>query len=215
MDADDAFTATRLSLHGVAEMLLAGPQHEASGTIKLRPLPGGFGTTRSPDLRVVGTAVVAADRRAEIDGRTAREVGDELGIDARDLSEVYHDGPGIGPDDVLRVDRAAAERIASAYATGDEALRRLVPGQVPILWPEHFDLGITVDATNYGASPGDSAFDDPYFYVGPHEGPTSMHDFWNAPFGAAAPAHRIPTTDHAVAFCWEGRNRIRIDRSTT
>lgn len=25
----------------------------------------------------------------------------------------------------------------------------------PILWPEHFDVGITLDQVNYGLSPGD------------------------------------------------------------
>ena len=34
---------TRRSLHGVAELLLAGPQHRAHGTIRLRVTPGGFG----------------------------------------------------------------------------------------------------------------------------------------------------------------------------
>jgi hypothetical protein len=117
------------------------------------------------------------------------------------------------------IDRGAARQLADWYALADAALRRFAEelGEPvdPILWPEHFDLGITVDATNYGASPGDATFADPYLYVGPHEGRPSMHDFWNAPFGAAVPAHRIPTTDHAVAFCSEGRTRVRIDRSTT
>jgi hypothetical protein len=26
-----------------------------------------------------------------------------------------------------------------------------------VLWPEHFDVGITVDEVNYGVSPGDSS----------------------------------------------------------
>jgi hypothetical protein len=33
---------TRQSLHGVAELVLAGPQYRQSGTIRLRAVPGGF-----------------------------------------------------------------------------------------------------------------------------------------------------------------------------
>ena len=32
--------ATRRSLHGVAELVIAGPQHRATGTIRLRVTPG-------------------------------------------------------------------------------------------------------------------------------------------------------------------------------
>jgi hypothetical protein len=31
----------------------------------------------------------------------------------------------------------------------------LVVGDAAVLWPEHFDVGITAGAINYGASPGD------------------------------------------------------------
>jgi hypothetical protein len=36
-------TATRLSLHAVAEQLLAGPQHRTHGTIRLRITLAGSG----------------------------------------------------------------------------------------------------------------------------------------------------------------------------
>ena len=38
----------------------------------------------------------------------------------------------------------------------------LAPAERPILWPEHFDVGITVARVNYGLSPGDAAIDEPY-----------------------------------------------------
>jgi hypothetical protein len=38
---------------------------------------------------------------------------------------------------------------------------------MPVLWPEHFDIGITIDAVNYGASRGDDHIAEPYAYVGP------------------------------------------------
>jgi hypothetical protein len=206
MDSDGLFPATRRTLHGVAELLLAGPQHEASGTIMLRAVTGGFATTRAPDIRVDGTVVVAGDRRALIDGRTARQLGDELGVVPGALSHVYPDGSGVGLDDVLQVDPAAADRIARAYELGDRALRAL-SDRTPVLWPEHFDLGITLDAErlNLGVSPGDSAVGVPYMYVGPWE-PPPADAFWNQPFGAAR--ELAEDVDEVVAFFEEGRARL-------
>jgi hypothetical protein len=207
MDVDDSFTATRRSLHGVAELLLAGPQHAASGKITLRALPGGFGTTRARDVRVDGTTVVAGDRQATIDGRTARELGDELGLRPGELSHVYRDGSGIGLDDELRVDPTAAERVAHAYAIGDQALQALAPDLTPILWPEHFDIGVTLDGEhiNFGVSPGDGTITVPYMYVGPWE-PPPRDGFWNQPFGAAR--ELAGDVDDLVAFFEEGRARL-------
>jgi hypothetical protein len=218
-----AIIETRDAWHRVAEHVLAAGQFAAVGVIRLRPYPGGFSTVAEIDGRRLA---VVGDQLAVIEGSSircrplttlrdaARFAGVELG-----LRGSYPPVTSADPDTPLRVDRAAARVLADWYALADAALRRFAAdlGETvdPILWPEHFDVGITVDATNYGASPGDSAFADPYLYVGPHEGPTSMHDFWNTPFGAAVPAHRIPTTDSAVAFCSEGRTRVLIDRSTT
>ncbi|RNM13271.1 hypothetical protein [Nocardioides pocheonensis] len=208
MDADNSLTITRRSLHGVAELLLAGPQHAAHGTIRLRPQPRGFGTTCAPDIRVVGASVIADDRSVAIDGRTARDIGDELGIRPVGLSAVYHDGSGIGPDDVLHGDQASAERIAHAYALGDQALRAFAPDQEPTLWPEHFDLGVTLEdrRVNLGVSPGDGAIAVPYMYVGPWQ-PPAVDAFWTQPFGAARP---LPdSADEIAAFFSEGMDRLR------
>ena len=73
--------------------------------------------------------------------------------------------------------------LADALTAGDAALRAMAPDEVPVLWPEHFDVGISVDEVNYGVSPGDSYLATPYAYVGPWAARTG--DFWNAPFGAA------------------------------
>ena len=207
MDADDTFTATRRSLHAVAELLLAGPQHAACGRITLRPVSGGFGTTHAPDLRVEGTAVVAGDRRAELDGRTARSVADELGITIGDLSSVYAEGSGSGPDDLLAVDAAAAERMAEAFALGDAALRKVAGGHVPVLWPEHFDLAVALDdeRLNLGVSPGDGTVAQPYMYVGPWE-PPPTDDFWNQSYGVARPLGA--DVAEVVGFFTEARTRL-------
>jgi len=202
---DDTYSVTRRALHGVAELLLAGPQHAACGKITLRAVPGGFGTTHTPDLRVERSAVVAGDQRAEIDGFTAREIGEKLGITPQTLGHVYHDGSGVGLDDVLRVGTDAAERVADAYATGDAALRAFAPDQTPILWPEHFDIGITVDEVNYGISPGDASMAVPYMYVGPWS-PPPVDEYWNQPYGAA---RELPDpVDDVVAFFDEARARL-------
>jgi hypothetical protein len=175
--------------------------------ITLRPVPGGFGTTHTPDIRVEGTAVVAGDRRADIDGRTAQELADELEIVPGDLSGVYQDGSGVRLDDLLRVDHSAAAALAGAYDLGDRALRAFAPGHVPILWPEHFDIGITLDdeRTNYGISPGDATVPVPYMYVGPWT-PPPTDGFWNQSYGAA---RELPdSVEDVVAFFEDGRARL-------
>ena len=77
------------------------------------------------------------------------------------------------------------------------------------LWPEHFDLGLSMAEVNYGVSPGDDLHAEPYLYVGPwtpREGP-----FWNEPFGASVPASAIATVEDALAFFEEGRSLAASD----
>jgi hypothetical protein len=53
------------------------------------------------------------------------------------------------------------------------------------LWPEHFDLGCNTEGVNFGASPGDAYYAEPYLYVGPwNTDGLPDGEFWNAPFGA-------------------------------
>lgn len=70
---------TRRCLHGVAELLLAGPQHAASSTIRLTPTPGGFATIAEPTVRIEGGANVHGERSVELHGRTVAEVAAEAG----------------------------------------------------------------------------------------------------------------------------------------
>ena len=115
------------------------------------------------------------------------------------------------------MDPAAARVLADWYALGDAALRRFAEvlgrPQEPVLWPEHLDVSITVDAVNYGCSPGDTAIGDPYLYVGPHAGPPARDSFWNAPFGAAVTADRIQGVGDAVDFFSQGRTRTGGSRT--
>jgi hypothetical protein len=193
------FETTRRALHGIAELVLAGPQHARSGTIRLRVTPGGFGTVAEPDLRVDADHLVANGVRLPLKG-TPADLADAAGVRARSLDDVYRDGSGVGLDEVLEVDPGAAQRVAEAFARGDQALREFAPDQTPVLWPEHFDLGITLDEVNYGVSAGDHHIAEPYAYVGPWARRTGP--FWNTDFGAA---HPLTALDSLVEFFREGR----------
>ena len=203
--SDPRLIPTRRALHGVAELVLAGPQHAQTGEISLRSVPGGFATTHTPDLRVVGTDVLSPDTAVAINGHTPATLAAALGIEGTSLSEVYTGGSGVGADDLLEVDAEAAAKVADAFAAGDAALRALAPDETPILWPEHFDIGISAGEVNYGVSAGDTYLAVPYAYVGPWS-PPPQDDFWNAPFGRALPVDDIPDL---LAFFTEGRDRLQ------
>jgi hypothetical protein len=143
-----------------------------------------------------------------VDGATPRALAESLGLTARRLDDVYPDGTDVDLDESLQVDEAAAATLIAAWSAGDEALRRLEPGQVPVLWPEHFDVAISVDEVNYGVSPGDADTPTPYAYVGPWTVPPH-DDFWDRPFGAARLISDLPGVDSVLAFFDEGRRRAR------
>ena len=193
--------ATRHSLHAVAERLLAGPQYREHGEIRLQVTPGGFGQFAGP-LRVEGTEIVGGDRRVPLHG-TIGEIAAALQVEPGEPADLYAEHAEFGADEELAVDLAAAGLLLGWFARGDQALRKLAPAEEPILWPEHFDLGIAVDEVNYGVSPGDSGHPQPYAYVGPwtrREG-----EFWNAPFGALRAAEELPDAEALTAFFAAGR----------
>jgi hypothetical protein len=194
---------TRRALHAVAELVLAGPQYRASGTIRLRVTGVGFATVAAPDLAVDGDILVAGDTRRPLSGRTPGALARELGLEVGAPAGLYHDGSGGRADDVLRVDLAAARALATWLAVGREALQRFAPDQTAVLWPEHFDLGVTVDEVNYGISPGDGYSPEPYAYVGPWRQPEGP--FWNAPFGAVLAGSEGGQVSGLVAFFERGR----------
>ncbi len=80
---DDELAVTRRSLHGVAELVLAGPQYRATGKLRLGVVSGGFATILTPRLRVDGGLVTAAEGvGVPMGGRTPRALGAELGVPA-------------------------------------------------------------------------------------------------------------------------------------
>jgi len=194
---------TRAALHGVAELLLAGPQYRAHGTIRLRVTPGGFATVREPELRIDVDTLVVAGRRVVLTGTTYGQAGAAAGIEAGAPVGVYREGSGAGLDDPVDIDPTHAAHLADCFALGDRALRRFAADQTPVLWPEHFDLGITLDGVNYGVSPGDAAIPEPYAYVGPWQPRTG--DFWNVPFGAARPLREFSGEVAVADFFAQGR----------
>ncbi|MFL6062954.1 MAG: hypothetical protein ACJ72E_17130 [Marmoricola sp.] len=206
MPTDAQLTETRHALHAVAELVLAGSQYAACSRIALQVVPGGFATRYDPEVRVEGGEVLAGDGRVAIDGRTSRAIAAELGLPLRLLDDVYTDGAGYGPDEVLHVDGDAAAALAAAWSAGHEALVEVAPGANPILWPEHFDVGISVGEVNLGGSPGDGFMPVPYAYVGPWQVP---EDPWfDAPFGAARAVSELGDAAGIAAFFREGLGKL-------
>ncbi|MEV6825222.1 hypothetical protein [Amycolatopsis sp. NPDC051102] len=194
---------TRRSLHGVAELLLAGPQHRATGRIDLVVTGGGFATAVGPALRVEGDELLTGSAQVRLSGRTYTDVAAEAGIEAGEPAGVYSGGPGIRPSEKIVLAPEVLKLLLQAFADGDRALRDFAPDATPVLWPEHFDVAITVDEVNYGVSPGDGYFAEPYAYVGPFEPRTG--EFWNAPFGAARPMRELTGVADVVQFFTTGR----------
>ena len=204
MTSDPTYETTRNSLHAVAELLLAGPQHDTHRHLRLRVVDDGFATALEPEIRLEVDHLVVGDRRAPIHGRTPTELGDQLGIEPSALDHVYSDGPSRDLHQPLPVAAEQARRLVTALAAGDAALRRFEPGAAPVLWPEHFDVGIVVGEVNYGVSPGDGYEPEPYAYVGPWT-PPDQDDFWNAPFGAVLRLRPDDGADEVLAFFERGR----------
>jgi len=200
--SSDPLTHTRTALHAVAEVLVAGPQYAVHGDIRLAVRADGFAGWLDGGAAVVGTDLVTPAGRVPIAGRLG-DLAAAAGIEPRRLTDVYTGGPAISLDDRVEVDPAAAARILGALTAGDGALRELDPTQRPILWPEHFDVGITVDRVNYGVSPGDGGIAVPYAYVGPWEVPAG--EFWNQPFGAAREVPEPADPAGIVEFFRAGR----------
>ncbi|MDT7580529.1 MAG: hypothetical protein QOK35_1793 [Pseudonocardiales bacterium] len=197
---EDTLSRTRLSLHAVAEQLLAGPQHRSHGTIRLRVTPGGFGQVAGP-WRVERTDLVGPDRRVPLAG-TVAEVAAAAGVEAA-APTIYGDHADLAADAPLTVDPAAAAVLADWFARGEAGLRAFAPDEEPVLWPEHFDLGLARDEVNYGISPGDGGHAGPYAYVGPwtpREG-----SFWNVSFGSLRAADQLPDAEAVTAYFAAGR----------
>jgi hypothetical protein len=219
LQSTELFAATRDALHRVAEHVVAAAQYADTSEISLQPVAGGFQTTHAlrgnRRLSVVNTRLVMSDDTnvRAIPLTTVAAAAQFVGVVPGMPERVYPSATPLEPDAPLRVDPRSARLMADWYELADAALRHLLseidaPGQEPILWPEHFDVGITVASVNYGASPGDDHLAEPYLYVGPHAGPPVRDEFWNAEFGAVRTIDEIASIDEAVAFFRAGHEYL-------
>jgi hypothetical protein len=203
----DSYTDAREQLHTIAEWLLAGPQYAASGTIRLTVEAGHITTVAQPRIAVSGSGLIHAGHTIALRG-TVAEIGEEAGLVVQRPDVEYHDQVPGGPDTAITAQPAAVDDVIAVYTIGASALA-LVTDEAPVLWPEHFDLGVRLNSVNLGVSPGDSVSPRPYVYVGP-----DSHDddpFWNAPFGALMvfdPADE-GAADSIAAFFDEGLAKAR------
>jgi hypothetical protein len=213
----DPLAATRRVLHGIAEHLLAAHEFRTIRRIALRVREHGFATldlppgTRPSRLELVGSSLVSGQGEAggdavpevPVTGQSLGELAASLGVRFGLPDDApYRAASGCTVGDPAVLDRDALLRLQAAWADGDAALRRLARDHSPqgppepVLWPEHFDVGLILDEVNYGVSPGDDFLPVPYAYVGPWQ--PRHGDFWNAPFGAAVPV------DLSNASRWRG-----------
>jgi hypothetical protein len=192
----DTFVSTRNALHRVAEHVLAKARYADDGEIRLTAFPGGFATPLlAGDVRVrveVDDLVVDApngSRRMRM--TTIADTAKFVGIEPGFPSELYAPATSFDPDQLLDVDRTAAQALAAWDGFTAEVLG-LFAAEIPeakpsplILWPEHFDQAFFTEdgdetrRANYGASPGDEGHPEPYLYVGPWGTPPPSK-FWNA-----------------------------------
>ncbi len=225
---------TRQALHRLAAYVIAPARHVATTKFGLRWTLGGFGTpffAEDRQIRVEGRRLV--DQRGAGAGATtittlrAAAAFLDTGIDEKTAAEA--DSPPLGDvDEILPIDEAAARFLGGWYGMAFAALElvRADVGSVdpsrPQLWPGHFDpaieLGDDARRGSYGASPGDSAIDEPYLYVSvwsPEEAGLDPDDpFWNAPSfpGRVLRLSEFPTdtdpVDVAAGFWRRTRDRL-------
>ena len=189
------YVTTREGLHALAEHVLSPLRYRAEGRIGLQAIDGGFGPASA---RTVGGSWSWAISSTTATGRTASPRsatphGSSAGPSARrprctsrsptpTRTEPSASSPP--PPQVVcgwfTFGAGVLAEAASAAAPDDD------PSEAQ-LWPEHFDLALSIGPdgarANVGASPGDTDHDAPYLYVGPWE--PRPGGLWNEPWGAS------------------------------
>lgn len=209
------FATSRAALQSVAEHILSAERYQRMARIGLSASPGGF---TNGELRVEGIELVAPNGRWPLTtlGALARAARVTPGAPR----SVYSPTTPLDLDAPITVDPESARIIAEWFALADAALRALsvdlTDATEPTLWPEHFDLAISAENINFGASPGDGHNPAPYLYVGPWEGrPAECDPFWNEQFGASLSYEQAASASDALAFWREGLVRVREVRATS
>ncbi len=198
----DGYETGRRALHQVAFFAVAPKRYSATGKLGLRYTHRGFGTPffQGPDggdeqVRVEGdlivhqTAEVVRTEAITTPGAAARF----LELEYRDVwFDDFHDPlEPVGPDTVLTVEPLVADAIGAwfGFATHLLELARRTPEATEVsrvqLWPEHFDPAFEMapseddSRASYGASAGDSAHPEPYFYIAAWGSIDRSDPFWN------------------------------------
>ena len=212
------YAETLDALHTVAEHILAAARYRAVGRIGLEPVRGGFATPLFDGrwIEVIGGDLVVRSEEGDVAREpltTLRSAGTLVGIDPGLPAGTYEPATPLDLDAGLEVEPDAAQAIADWYALGLQALDTLASAHRagaptdPTLWPEHFDVALSVDEVTYGASPGDADHPGPYLYVGPFKKRSGA--FWNESFGASRAGTEIASVADAVGFFEEGRRQAQ------
>ncbi|MGH9011992.1 MAG: hypothetical protein ACRDYF_19420 [Acidimicrobiia bacterium] len=198
----EEWAETKEAMRRLACYVLSPARKTANGKIGLRYTYRGFGTPffgADEQLRVEGPSLIRQrGESAELIPITSlAEAAAFAGVSLSEDPGVGSDLPGLGdPDAALPIDPSAAAGLGDWYgfsASVLEAFRAELKaagracGRVQI-WPEHFDMGCSIEGVNFGCSPGDGFLAEPYVYVGPWD-TDGLRDggFWNASFGAVLP----------------------------
>lgn len=201
---------TRIALQQVAVHVLARRRHDVTRRFGLRPSAGGVATPAfvvGDDVEVVRTSgrFLVVERGGAMTAApmtTLAAAAELVGVDLEAEFSVGSDTPAPRhPAAALDIDDGAARTLGDWWAFGREVIDEAIAGAIATggsapaatvaqLWPEHFDLGATLELgaehVNVGASPGDVFSDEPYLYVGPWSAARPGDPaYWNAPFGAA------------------------------
>ena len=123
--------------------------------------------SEEPLLGTRGRSGPRVGRRAYAVGRDLQGMRHRLGPGGLESRGDLPDGSGVDPDEPLTFQTPRPLSCCSAGSSARTPRCAFAPEAEPILWPEHFDVGLAVDEVNYGGSPGDVTHANPYAYVGP------------------------------------------------
>ena len=123
-------------------------------------------------------------------------------------------------DAPLDIDAGAARALGDWYGFSASLLAAMTaaasaddhPDEVQI-WPEHFDIAMSLGPdgarANYGGSPGDADHAEPYLYIGPWSMDGRDGEFWTEAFGASLSYAALLDGTDAAAFLRQGKELLR------
>ncbi|HSZ36501.1 MAG TPA: hypothetical protein VK773_05370 [Acidimicrobiales bacterium] len=222
---------TRSDVHRIAAHVLGRRRYAVSGHFGLRASPGGIGTPAfgpEPETLRLTPACLVREVGGESHGLAlgGSTLASLAAFAAADLDGDFSAGadmPAPGPaDEPLELDGKELADLFSWFDLGWRVLDEVMAertGECATatiqLWPEHFDVGTSLesgpDGVNLGFSPGDGFSDEAYVYVGPwsaaRPGPSA---YWNASFGAVLPRSQVHDAADAAAFIRTGLDRLGL-----